>query len=131
MIMVKTIKIIIIFSVISMFCLIGSVYGGDHQEKNEVRKDPNSKSMTSSNVVVLYDDRGKSSYSDIPLLFENKNEQTLDSGIGHGSASVQRPEQAKDHKLNEVKPTPVPEPGIYVMLLAGIGLLVLRISLKR
>lgn len=129
--MIKSNKTITLSFVIGVFCLINSAVAGNEQSQTD---ETSNKQATSSKVVVLYDDGSISSYRNTLSFLEKQPATQWHEEIGNNdtSAQDQTSKQADNqHEPNEVKATPVPEPTIFSMLLAGIGLLLLWSKLFR
>ena len=123
--MIKSNKTIMLSFVISVFYLINSAVAGNEQSQ---ANETSNKQATSSKVVVLYDDGSISPYRNTLSVLEKQPATQWHEEIGNNDTGAQAQiyKQADNqHNLKEVKATPVPEPSLFLMLLAGIGLLLL------
>lgn len=129
--MIKSNKTGILSFMIGVFCLINSAVA--RIEQSQTDETPN-KQATASKVVVLYNDGSISPYRDNLSFLENQpathwhEESENNDTVAQAQMSKQVDSQ---HELKEVKATPVPEPTLFSMLLAGMGLLLLWSKLFR
>ena len=122
--MIKSNKTIIVSFTIGMLCLSNSAIADDkHSQTNET-----SNQAASSKVVVLYNDGSISPYPDNVSFLEKQPATQWHEETGNNDtvAQAQTSKQADNqHGPNEINATPVPEPSLFSMLLAGMGLLLL------